>query len=541
MTGNQILARALKAQGTEVLFYLMGGPLIDAENACEVEGIRMVDVRHEQAAAMMANAYSRIARRPGVCMAASGPGTTNLVTGVANAWADSAPVVAIGGSSPVSQLGMGAFQETDQVAIMKPITRWAERCYDARRIPELLAAAFHAAWDSRPGPVYLDLPGDVVYGDVPESEVRWVGGGRTRARPLADPAEVDQAVTLIEMAERPLVIAGSGVIWSGAEQELRRFVETAGIPFFTTPQGRGVIPEEHALSFLAARGTAFKEADLVIEVGTRQNYVIDYARGPRWNSGGLLVQVDIDPAEIGRNRTPDAALVGDARAVLGQLTGRLGPVRRDPQSNRARWAAHLASLNQEKALEQERRMATSATPIHPLRLCKEVRDVLPEDAILCVDGQEILTFARQSIPFSRPHSLNSGPYGCMGVGLPFGLGAKAARPDAPVFVLHGDGSFGLNALELDTALRHGLPVVCVISNNGGWTARDRPKAGRELGHTRYDLMFGAIGCHAEHVEDPGGIRPALERALASGKPAVVNVVTDPEARAQQVKFASYST
>lgn len=541
MTGHEILARALQAQGTEVLFYLMGGPMIDAENACQDLGLRMIDVRHEQAAAMMANAYARIARRPGVCMAASGPGTTNLVTGVANAWADSAPVVAIGGSSPISQLGMGAFQETDQVAIMKPITRWAERCHETRRIPELVDAAFHAAWGGRPGPVYLDLPGDVLYRDVPEDEVRWVAAGRERARPLADPGQVGRALELLAKARRPLLVSGSGVLWSGAEEELRRFVDLSGVPFYTTPQGRGVIPEDHELSFLAARGTAFREADLVLLVGTRQNYVIDFARGARWNPQAKLVQLDLDPSEIGRNRAPDAALVGDARAVLAQLCDGLGAAGADGSEARSRWASYLASLDEEKSLEQERRMSADARPIHPLRLCKEIRDVLPADAILCVDGQEILTYARQSIPFQRPHSLNSGPYGCMGVGLPFGLGAKAARPDLPVLVLHGDGSFGLNAMEMDTALRHGLAVVCVVSNNAGWTARDRPKAGRELGHTRYDLMFEAIGCHAEHVEDPEAVRPALERALASGRPALVNVVTDPAARAQQVQFATYST
>jgi thiamine pyrophosphate-dependent acetolactate synthase large subunit-like protein len=208
---------------------------------------------------------------------------------------------------------------------------------------------------------------------------------------------------------------------------------------------------------------------------------------------------------------------------------------------RVGWNTYLAGLNEERQAEQERRMSTDGRPTHPLRLCKEVRDFLPRNAILCVDGQEILNYARSAIPFYAPHSLNSGPYGCMGVGLPFGLGAKVAMPDKLVVVLHGDGSFGLNAMEMDTALRHRLPVVCVISNNGGWTATDRFKAGRELGFTRYDLMFAAIGCHPEHVEDPGLIRPALERAAASGKPAVVNVVTDPSARAQTVRFADYST
>jgi thiamine pyrophosphate-dependent acetolactate synthase large subunit-like protein len=215
-----------------------------------------------------------------------------------------------------------------------------------------------------------------------------------------------------------------------------------------------------------------------------------------------------------------------------------GPLR---EGRYSKLVSYLARLHQEHAAEQERRMSTDTRPIHPLRLCREVRDFLPRDAVLCVDGQEILTYARQSIPFFAPHSLNSGPFGTMGVGLPFGLGAQVAKPDTLVVVLHGDGSFGLNAMEVDTAVRHRLPVVCVISNNGGWTATDRFKAGRDLGLTHYEDMAEALGCHAEYVEDPAEIRSALERAAASGRPAVVNVITDPSARAAQVKFAGYAT
>lgn len=539
MTGNEILARCLRDHGVAVIFFLMGGPMIDCENACLSRGIRMIDVRHEQAAAMMANAYSRLRRRPAVCMACSGPGSTNLVTGIANAFVDSAPVIAIGGSSPVSHSGMGAFQETDQVALFRPITRWADRCYDPRRIPELVDAAVRHAFAARPGPVYLDMPGDVLYRDVPNDQVRWTPPSAERRRPQGDPRLVARAVDLIAGSERPILVSGSGVLWAEAEEELQALVERATLPFYTTPQGRGVIPEDHPLCFLGARGAAWRETDLIVLVGTRQNYVIGYARPPRVNPQAMLIQIDIDPAELGRNRRADVGIVGDAKAVLAQL---LEAGANDLRAERRTgWVRYLAGRDGEKRAEQERRMSADGRPIHPLRLCKEVRDFLPRDAILCVDGQEILNYARGAIPFYAPHSLNSGPYGCMGVGLPFGLGAKVAMPDNLVVVLHGDGSFGLNAMEMDTALRHRLPVVCVISNNGGWTTTDRFKAGRELGFTRYDRMFASIGCHGEHVEDPGLVRPALERAAASGKPAVVNVITDPAARAQTVRFADYST
>ncbi len=542
-TGSEILARALKRQGTEVLFYLMGGPMLAAESACIAEGIRMVDVRHEQAAAMMAHAYSRVLNRPGVCMAASGPGVTNLVTGVANAFVDSAPVVAIGGSSPVSQLGKGAFQEMDQVAMMRPVVRWAERVYDPRRIPELVATAFRHACGGRPGPVYLDLPGDVLYRQVEDGEVAWTEPfePRTRARPAGDPDLVRRTVDLLARAERPVLISGSGILWSDAAAELQALVDELGIPFYTTPQGRGVVAEDHALCFSHARSTAFREADVIIAVGTRLNYVIGYAQPPRFAAGAKLVQIDLDPAEIGRNRPADIGIVGDAKAVLRQIVGAAGG--RVNAKRYAEWLAHLGSVNRGKRAESEAAMRTDQVPIHPLRLCKEVRDFLDRDAILVVDGQEILNYGRQAIPtYVAGHRLNSGPFGTMGVGLPYGLGAKVAKPEAQVLVLHGDGSFGLNAMELDTAARHHLPVITVISLNGGWTADpERNKPGRDLGYTRFDRMAEALGCYGEHVEEPDGVRPALERAAEAGVPAVVNVVTDWRARATTVQFADYST
>ena len=488
---------------------------------------------------MMATAYSRVLSRPSACMAASGPGTTNLVTGVAHAFVDCAPVIAIGGSSPVSQFGMGAFQEMDQVAMMRPITRWAERAYDARRIPELLSTAFRHAFAARPGPVYLDMPGDVLYRDVDSSDVRWVEPDLTRQRPLGDAQLVDRAIALLEKAERPVLIAGSGILWSAAAGELQAWVERSRMPFWTTPQGRGVIPEDHPLCFLSARATAFREADLVLVVGTRLNYVIDFGRPPRLAAEARMIQIDLDPAELGRTRHVDVGIAGDARAVLGQL---LDAVDRRLAGRYDRWVAYLADINEEKRLDAERAMSTDQLPIHPLRLCREVRDFMERDAILCVDGQEILNFGRQSIPTYFPgHRLNSGPFGTMGVGLPFGLGAKVARPDSQVLVLHGDGSMGLNAMELDTAVRHRINVLTVVSNNGGWTASDRPKAGRDLGYTRFDLVAKALGCHGEHVEHPAEISPALTRAAQSGRPAVVNVVTDAAARARTARFATYST
>lgn len=478
-------------------------------------------------------------------MGCSGPGTTNLVTGVANAFTDCAPVVAIGGSSPRIFLGMEAFQEIDQVAVMRPITKWAERVYDARRIPELVATAFRQATTGRPGPVYLDLPGDVLGEKLEEESVVYPLAWRPAPRTLGDPGAVREAVALLARAERPVILSGSGVWWSDGAAAFQALVEAMGIPFYTTPISRGLIPEDHALAFLNARSMAFAEADVLLAVGTRFNWMIQFGRPPRFAADLRVIHVDVNPAQLGHNRTVDVPIAGDARAVLEQLRAEAGG-RIDPR-RWAAWVEKLRALDAAKSAEQERAMSTDQTPIHPLRLCKEVRDFLRRDAILVVDGQEILNYGRQAIPtFAPGHRLNSGAFGCMGVGLPFGVGAKVARPDAQVVVLHGDGSFGLNAMEIDTAVRHKIPIVVVISNNGGWTAdapwtRPLPKPGRVLGHTRYDRVAQELGAHGEYVEKPREIRPALERAWASGKPAVVNVIADPKARAQTVRFSAYTT
>jgi thiamine pyrophosphate-dependent acetolactate synthase large subunit-like protein len=547
LTGSEILAKSLKNEGTDVLFFLMGGPMLLAESSCIKEGIRPIDVRHEQAAALMGQAYSRLLQKPSVCMAASGPGVINLTTGIANALIDCAPVVAVGGSSPMGQNGRQVFQEIDQLAIMKPCTKWAERVHNLKRIPEYVNVAFQQAMTGKPGPVYLDFPGDILYQKMPEEQIDWGLSGRPilNSRPLGDPKQVDALVDAIAKAKQPVIVTGSGVIWAQAWEELTRFVEKTGIPFYTTPQGRGVLPDDHPYAFLTMRSTAFKEADLFIIVGTRQNYVITHAQAPRFNAAATIARIDIDPAELATApRKVDIPIVGDCKAVLGQLLaaidGRVKPDRFQP------WRQKLADGEAAKRAAPGGNKAPEGDPIHPLQLCDEITRFMKRDAILVVDGQEILNYGRQSMPtFSPGHRLNSGPFGTMGVGLPFGLGAKVAKPDKQVIVVHGDGSFGMNAMELDTAVRHKIPVLVVISLNGGWTADpNRDKPGRELGYTRYDKMAEALGCHGEYVERPEDIRPALERAqkqVDEGRVALVNVKTDYRARAGTLAFSVYMT
>lgn len=547
MNGSELLGRALKRQGADTFFYIMGGPMMAAETATMAEGLKGVDVRHEQAAAMMAHAYARLRNRPGICMAASGPATTNLLTGVAHAWADGVPIIAFGGASPVSSWGTGAFQEMDQLACFEPCTKWSARAYHPTRVPELVVKAFQQAMSGKPGPVYVDMPGDILYQDIDESKIEWPEpwDPADRARPAADSSGISALVDMLGKASQPVIISGSGVLWSEASTEYQAFVEQTGIPFYTTPQSRGAIPEDHDFCYLTARSTAFREADLIIVLGTRMNYIIGHAAPPRFNADAKLVRIDIDPTELDTSpRALDLGIVGDARTVLSQLMEACrGKVNAEQFAS---WRERLRGRNQSKAEEQEKIMSSEDTPIHPLRLCKEIRDFMSRDDVLVVDGQEILNYGRQSIPtFTPTHRMNSGVFGTMGVGLPFGVGAKVAKPDARIIVLHGDGSFGMNAMEIETSVRHDAPVLVVISCNGGWTGDpNKEKPGRDLGYTRYDQLAQSLGGHGELVENPEDIRPALERAAAKveqGQTALVNVVTDWRARATTAAFTRYVT
>src|SRR5271165_3998110 len=461
LTGSEILAKSLKNEGTDILFFLMGGPMLLAESSCIKEGIRPLDVRHEQSAAFMGQAYSRLLQKPSVCMAASGPGVINLTTGIANALIDCCPVVAVGGSSPIGQNGRQVFQEIDQLAIMKPCTKWADRIYNLKRIPEQVNFAFQKTMSGKPGPVYLDFPGDILYAKIPEEQVDWSFAGRPllHARPLGEPRQVAALVDALAKAHRPIIVSGSGVIWSRAWDELAAVVEKAGIPFYTTPQGRGVLPDDHPYAYLTMRNDAFRDADLIIILGTRTNYVIGHAAPPRFGANAKIARIEIDPEEMGASaRNIDIPIVGDCKSVLQQLCEAVDARTADRFQG---WRQKLADGEAQKRTRAGGNYPTDGD-IHPLRLCEEVKNFMNRDAILVVDGQEILNYGRQSIPTFVPgHRLNSGPFGTMGVGLPFAVGAKAAKPDAQVICLHGDGSFGQNAMELDTAVRHKLPLLCV--------------------------------------------------------------------------------
>ena len=440
-------------------------------------------------------------------------------------------MITLGGAGPISYFGRDGFQEIDQVAIFEPVSKAVMRPTDPARYPEQISAAFRTATSGRPGPVYIDCNEDVLYAQVEEADAAAPPRAMARARPAGDGDLVKQAVQLLSEASSPMIFAGGGVWWSQAYDELRQFVERTGIPFYTSPMSRGLLPDDHEMSFPAARSSAFRQADVVLVVGTRLNWMLTF--GNRIAATSKIIQIDIHGAELGHNRSIDIGIEGDAKAVLQQMIDEANRTGFESKAD-SKWIETLRQAD----LDRRERVAplenSEQQPIHPLRLCKELRDVMDRDAILTVDGNEILHFGRQSMPTYYPgHRLNSGPSGCMGVGLPYAIGAKIAKPDKQVVALHGDGSLGMNIQDFDTAVRYNLPIVIVVSNNEGWTARVEGirKPGRELGFTRIDKVAEALGGYGELVEDPNDIRPALERAFDAGVPAIVNVHTDPTARA----------
>ena len=529
--GSYLISRTLKEEGVDTLFYLMGGPNFDIVMAAEDLGIRCIDFRHEQAAAFAAHAYARVTGKPGVCTAASGPGTLNLLTGVYTAAIDCAPMIVLGGAGPVHEIGREAFQEVDQVGIMEPMMKWVHQTTQASRYPEVVSMAFRKATTGRPGPVYIDCGADVLYEEIDEEDAITPWRAERRSRPAAEADVVKETIDMLAAAERPMIFAGGGAFFSGAADELTEFVNMTSTPFYTAPMSRGLVAEDNPVSFQAARSTAMRETDFVLVVGTRLNWMVQY--GHRFNRDAKVVQIDIDPAELGHNRNIDLGIVGDAKAVMSQLVEEARNREADWAGRiESDWIVHLSEVEDQRSAQGAALLNSDQMPMHPVRLCKEIREFLDRDAIVSVDGNEILHIGRQTIPTFEPgHRLNSGVTGTMGVGLPYGIGAQLAKPDKQVLVLHGDGSMGMNAMELDTCVRHNIPVVTVISNNAGWTARtpDRRKPGRELGFTNFDGMARELGAYGERVEDPNEIKPALQRAFDSGKPAVINAIVEPTA------------
>jgi thiamine pyrophosphate-dependent acetolactate synthase large subunit-like protein len=541
--GSALVAQAIQREGIEVLFGLAGGPIQDIMGWAPHCGVRPVGVRHEQAATFAAAAYGYVKNQVGVAVLAAGPGVTNGVTGAHVAYDNCLPLLILGGSGPQKGRGTGTFQETENVPMFKGITKMAVQVDSTARLPEYLAMGFRKARTGRPGPVYLDLPSDVLQGTVEEEEACWVSNYYTLAPPMGHPDQVKRAAELLVRAERPMLIIGKGVRWSEPTLELRQLVEALSLPFLTSPMGRGFIPDDHPLNFGAARSTMMGHADVIVIVGSRLNWVFGFGR--QFPADAKLIHIDIEPEEIGANRGVEVGIIGDAKAVLQQLLAELaGQTAAVAQRAAAGpWLATLREQVEQNAKGLAPLLDSDATPIRTHRLLREVRDIFPRETIYSVDGQLTLASGRQVLGSYTPASrLNSGSNGCMGVGVPFAIGAKLARPEVPVVSINGDCAFGFNAMELETAVRCKLPIVFIVNNNSGIVGSNlEARMGLPEGYgehvatyppdIRYDKILEAFGGHTEHVVHPDDIRPALTRAYQAtkqGQVACVNVIADPQ-------------
>ena len=535
--GGHLLARALGNEGVECVFTLAGGHIQPIYSGCAEAGIKIVDVRHEQAAAHAADGWARLTRKPGVAVVTAGPGTTNAVTGVANAMRAGSPMIIIGGQAPLFHFEKGALQEMNHVDLMRPITKSALRVHETRRIPEYIAAAFREALAGRPGPVYLELPLDTLMSSEEEGSAYFPKNRSVKGRTYGDPACIEQAAKLLRSSISPVIMAGSSIWWDDAGGAIEELAACLTAPIYANGMARGCIDRNNPLHLVTTRGKALGAADVVMGVGADFDFRLGYGDSTLINGNAKIIQINIDAAELGRNRPVDVGIAGDTRAVVGQIRDALGSP--GPSSERKGRVDELTAAEKEN-FDRIRTFAESdATPIHPARLCREIDDFLDDDAIIIGDGGDIVSLGARMIRARAPGQwLDPGPLGCLGMGVPFGLAAAIAKPDKQLLLLYGDGSFGFNGMEFDTAVRFGLPMVAVIGNDGGWGQMRSgvdPKelVATELGFTRYDKMVEALGGHGEYVENPSDIRPALERAFGSGKPACVNVKIDP-AGARQV-------
>jgi len=525
--GGQLLAHALRREAVSRLFALCGGHILPILDGCLDEGIEVLDVRHEESAAHMAEAWAWATGEVGVVCVTAGPGVTNAITGVANAYENGTPLIVLGGHSGVGESDIGALQDIDQMDLYESITKWSRVCYQTERIPEYVAMAFRHALSGRPGPVYLEVPQDVLMARVKKTQARFPENYRAVDRPRGSRECIAEAARLLAEAQRPLVVAGSGCRWSDAREALENFVEHTGIPVATHAGGRGTLPDSHPLSVFPAPPATLRP-DVVLLLGVRLDFMLGYGRS--FAKTTKLIQVDIEPSRLGFNRGPTCAIAGDIGHVLEDLQDAL------PATPDRPWGKEAKQLVQRGVQWSRSRIDRSMVPCHPLRVAEELRDFGGPNACYVIDGGFTSVWSMGVLPAEHPGDVigvTSGPMGCLGVGLPFALAVKSARPDRNVFLVTGDGSFGLTAVEMDTALRHNLPVVVVIVNDGAWGmikagqismyGPDRVVAS-ELGHVRYDKWVEGFGGHGEFVERPDQIRPALERALASAKPACVNVI-----------------
>ena len=529
--GGSLAARALKDAGVGAIFTLTGGHIMPILDGALDEDIPVIDVRHEQAAVHAADAYSRLnPGRIGCAVLTAGPGVTDGVTGIANAWRANSPILVIGGQGPFSNLRRGSLQEMDHVGMIRPISKWADACYQTDRIPEYIEMAVRTAVSGVPGPAFLEIPMDVLMAPASLDDARFPTIRATPPTVPPDPADLQATLDVLATAERPVLLGGTGVKWSQGGAALARFAEATRIPVYLNGMGRGMLRADHPQFFNRTRRQAMEECDVFVLVGSPLDFRLRF--GAAVPAGARIVQFDMDATLIGQNRSADVGVVGNIGAALEQLTDLLEAS--GLSLDFGEWSDGLRADEDAAAAALESQLTSDESPVDPLRFAAEIRDFIDEDTILIGDGGDIVAQASKVVPVLRENCwMDPGPLGTLGVGMPFALAAQHSFPDRRVLIIYGDGAFGLNGFEYDTAVRFGLPIVGIVGNDAAWGQMLRPQVGIygadrkvavDLAPTRYDLVVEALGGHGEYCERPDEIRPALERAFASGKPALVNVM-----------------
>lgn len=540
ISGGHLVAKALRAEGIDTIFTLCGGHIIDIYDGCIDEGIRIVDVRHEQVAAHAADGWARVTGRPGCAVVTAGPGTTDAVTGVANAFRAESPMLLIGGQGALSQHQMGSLQDLPHVELMRPIVKFSSTVYTTERVADMVAMAFRECYRGAPGPSFLEIPRDVLDGKIPLANAVLPAEGAYRAstRLAPDPDAVERVAALLARSRKPVILLGTQVQTCEAADAAAAFVRNLNVPAYLNGAARGSLPPGDPHLFQLTRRYAFDHADLIIIVGTPFDFRMGY--GKRLPAQTPVVHLDLDYRTVARNRDVAIGLVGHPGVALDAIADAVSGSMQTGANERKPWFDELRAEETRLVEAREPKLRSSATPIHPLRLAKELNDFLREDSYFIGDGGDIVTFAGGVVQPHRPGQwMDPGPLGTLGVGTAFAMAAKLARPQADVVALFGDGSFSLTGWDFETMIRYDLPFVGVIGNNSHMNqirygqiqrfGEERGEVGNKLGDVPYEKFAEILGGYGEAVRDPEQIAPALRRARDSGKPSLVNVWVDPDA------------
>ena len=542
LDGATLVARSLKQQGVEHMFGIVGFPVVPVAFAAQREGIRYVGFRNEQSASYAAGAVGYLTGRPAACLCVSGPGMIHGIAGAANAWSNAWPMLLLGGANDSFQNGQGAFQEAPQVEAARPFVKYAARPDRIERLPFYVEQAVRTSIYGRPGASYLDLPNDIIVGQADEAQVAWRERCPDPPRTQASPADVQRALDVLRGAERPLVVVGKGAAYARAEQEVRDFIEKTRLPFLPSPMGKGVVPDDHRLSVASARSDALKNADAVLLLGARLNWILHFGLPPRFREDVKIVQVDVCAEEIGTNVPTEVALVGDARAIVGQLNAALDD---EPWSHPAEtpWRKELADAGAANRAAVEAMEADRSVPMGYYRVLAEIRDQAPRDAMLVCEGSNTMDISRTVLPnHDARERLDAGTFGTMGVGLGFAIAAAAVHPGRKVVCVEGDSAFGFSGMEVETACRYGMNITFVIVNNNGIGAGlpdfDRSNVPPMVytPQARYEKMIEGFGGRGWFATTPDELASALKEALAQTTPTIVNVAIDPRAQRKPQKF-----